>query len=67
MSKNLFKQFESFPYPQFKPEDRSLKEKEQCIVVGKQSLFQKILNNIKNVNDNINDITRIIEYIDEDF
>ena len=41
--------------------------KQQCIVVGKESFFQEILNNIKNVNDNINDITRIIEYIDEDF
>lgn len=41
--------------------------KQQCIVVGKQSFFQEILNNIKNVNDNINDITRIIEYIDEGF
>ena len=29
--------------------------KQQCIVVGKQSFFQEILNNIKNVDDNIND------------
>lgn len=30
--KKLFEQFESIPYPQFKPEDLTLTEKEQCIV-----------------------------------
>jgi DNA polymerase elongation subunit (family B) len=30
--KSLFEQYENIPYPQFKPDDLSLKEKEQCII-----------------------------------